>query len=275
MTPRIYWRRLRMGLETLFGIRRQGFFIPYRYADGIAPGQPLYAEVATLMQGREAAFREVLAGIAEHAADFAGFKGSPRFEQDWFPTLDAAAAYTLVRRWQPDRIVEVGSGHSTRFMARAVSDGALSTSITAIDPAPRASLKGLAVDFRPGIAQSADPAIFDALQANDLLFIDSSHILMPGSDVDWLFNRVLPRLPSGCHVHIHDIFLPDDYPADWLWRGYNEQQALPLLLAGGGWRLDFASHYAATRLTKEVDQALGPLPRAAGARPASIWLTRL
>ncbi|WP_430398152.1 class I SAM-dependent methyltransferase [Ferrovibrio sp.] len=275
MTPRIYWRRLRMGLETLFGIRRQGFFIPYRYADGIAPAQPLYAEVAALMQGREAAFREVLAGIAEHAADFASFKGSPRFEQDWFPTLDATAAYTLVRRWQPQRIVEVGSGHSTRFMARAVSDGALSTRITAIDPAPRASLKGLAVDFRPGIAQSADPAIFDALQANDLLFIDSSHILMPGSDVDWLFNRVLPRLPVGCHVHIHDIFLPDDYPADWLWRGYNEQQALPLLLAGGGWRLDFASHYAATRLTAEVDQALGPLPRAAGAYPASIWLTRL
>ncbi len=275
MTPRIYWRRLRMGLETLLGIRRQGFFIPYRYADGIAPEQPLYAEMAVLMQGREAAFRDVLDGIARHAADFAAFRGSPRFEQDWFPTLDAAAAYTLVRRWQPQRIVEVGSGHSTRFMARAVLDGVLPTRITAIDPAPRASLKGLAVDFRPGIAQSADPALFDALQANDLLFIDSSHILMPGSDVDWLFNRVLPRLPSGCHVHIHDIFLPDDYPADWLWRGYNEQQALPLLLAGGGWQLDFASHYAATRLTAKVDQALGALPRAKGAHPASIWLTRL
>ena len=55
---------------------------------------------------------------------------------------------------------------------------------------------------------------------------NSSHILMPGSDVDILFNRVLPRLPAGALVHIHDIFLPFDYPAIWGWRNYNEQQGV-------------------------------------------------
>jgi hypothetical protein len=274
MTPRIYWRRLRMGLQTLLGLKRQGFFIPYRYANGVAIAQPFYTEVAALMRTEEAAFQDVLARITSHAGNFAAFGAKPRFDQDWFPTLDAAAAYTLVRQIKPKRIVEVGSGHSTRFLARAAQDGGFACAITAIDPAPRASLQGLAVDFRPGIAQSADPAIFAALEAGDVLFIDSSHILMPGTDVDWLFSRVLPRLPAGVVVHIHDIFLPDDYPAAWAWRGYNEQQALPGMLFGGGWRLLFASHYAASRMSSAVDAALVGLPRAVGAMPTSLWLEK-
>ncbi|MFX7914564.1 class I SAM-dependent methyltransferase, partial [Acinetobacter baumannii] len=86
----------------------------------------------------------------------------------------------------------------------------------------------------------ADCAVFAALAAGDVLFIDSSHVLMPGSDVDLLFNQVLPRLKPGVLVHIHDIFLPDDYPASWGWRGYNEQQGVACLLQGG-WRLLWAS----------------------------------
>lgn len=112
------------------------------------------------------------------------------------------------------------------------------------------------------------------MEAGDILFIDSSHILMPGTDVDWLFNRVLPALPPGVLVHIHDIFLPDDYPADWAWRGYNEQQAIGPLLAGG-FQPVFASHYARTRLAGEVQGGIvGRLPQAAGAYPASLWLIR-
>ncbi len=279
MASRIFWRRLRMGLQTLLGLRRQGFFIPYRYADGVAERQPVYAEMAALMQAQEAGFLAVLQNIAGHAVDFAAFAedhapGAPRFDQDWFPALDAAAAYALVRQRRPARIVEVGSGHSTRFLARAVRDGGFACRITAIDPAPRASLRGLDVDFRPGIAQNADPALFAALQPGDVLFIDSSHILMPGTDVDWLFNRVLPRLPAGILVHIHDIFLPDDYPAAWAWRGYNEQQAIPALLAGGGWELLFASQYAVTRLASQVQAALAALPGKPQGLPASLWLQR-
>lgn len=279
------WRRLRMGLQTLaaplFGLRRQGFFIPYRYADSVAPRQPPYEPVATLFAAHEIEFQKVLDEADGHAqaleriaAERSARSGGPRFDQSWFPTLDAVATYALVRRLKPARIIEVGSGHSTRFLARAVADGGLGTEIVAIDPQPRATLAGLPIRFAPAVVQTADPMLFAALQPSDILFIDSSHILMPGSDVDWLFNRVLPRLPSGCHVHIHDIFLPDDYPPGWAWRGYNEQQAIPALLAGGGWRLDFASHYAATRLGAEVDAALAGLTRAASGLPASLWLTK-
>lgn len=274
------WRRLRMGLQTLFRLRKQGFFIPYRYADGVAPAQPVYAALAERFAAAEPVFLDLLRGADDYAdallaiAKQRGVLPAPNFDQDWFPTLDAVAAYTLVRQYGPKRIVEVGSGHSTRFLARAVQDAQLATEITAIDPQPRAALTGLPVRFHNAILQTADGRIFSELEAGDILFIDSSHILMPGTDVDWLFNRVLPALPPGVLLHIHDIFLPDDYPADWAWRGYNEQQAIGPLLAGG-FQPVFSSHYAATRLTAAVQGGIvGRLPQAAGAWPASLWLIR-
>lgn len=272
-------RRLRLGLATLFG-RRQGFFIPYRYAAGIPSTQPVYTEIETLFAAAETEMRRLLRGIAEHEIALQAIAAErtsgprARFDQDWFPTLDACAAYALLREIQPARVIEVGSGHSTRFLARAVKDGGFGCHIRAIDPAPRADIAGLGVDILPMVVQQADPALFDSLHAGDLLFIDSSHILMPGSDVDWLFSRVLPRLPSGCWLQVHDIFLPDDYPPAWLWRGYNEQNLLAGLL-GTGWRLVFASHYAATRLGTEVMAGpVGRLPAAPGALPASLWLQK-
>src|SRR5260370_8648558 len=101
----------------------------------------------------------------------------------------------------------------------------------AIDPAPRADIAGLpGVRVVPSTVQATPAQLFDGLTAGDALFIDSSHILMPGSDVDLLLNRVMPRLPSGVLVHIHDIFLPFDYPPAWGCRAYNQQRAvLPLL----------------------------------------------
>ena len=96
-------------------------------------------------------FFAVLERIEAYAADLAAIgpdlPPAPRWNQDWFPRLDAAAAYALVRSEPPRRVVEVGSGHSTRFLARAVADGGLATRITAIDPEPRASIAGLDVAF--------------------------------------------------------------------------------------------------------------------------------
>jgi len=122
---------------------------------------------------------------------------APRWDQDWFPRLDAAAAYAIVRSTRPARIVEVGSGHSTRFLARAVRDGSLGTQLTAIDPAPRASIAGLEVHHWQQPVQRCDLGLFQSLAPGDILFIDSSHQLRPGSDVEFLFDHVLPRLASA------------------------------------------------------------------------------
>jgi hypothetical protein len=197
---------------------------------------------------------------------------APRWSQDWFPRLDAAAAYAMVRSLEPRRIVEVGSGHSTRFLARAVADGKLATRITAIDPQPRASLSGLDIDWLPVPVQRV--AAFPPLGEGDILFIDSSHQLKPGSDVEFLLSAVLPLLPPGVRVHFHDIFLPDDYPAEWQWRRYNEQAAVASLLEKGVLRVNFASHALASREPEKLTGVLARLPLVPGARESSLWLTK-
>ncbi len=286
------WRHLRFGLSTVLGLRPRGFFIPYRYAEQVTgPGdRPPYAATEALFAGLRDEFMEFLSEIDKYSdalqaiATGGGEKAPrplPRFEQGWFPTLDAAVAYTMVRLRKPRRIIEVGSGHSTRFLARAVHDGNLTnTELVSIDPAPRADLEGLNAAgraIRPirNVVQDADPAIFAALGPNDLLFIDSSHLLMPGTDVDLLFNRIMPTLPIGCLVQIHDIHLPDDYPVAWTKRAYNEQLALPPLLSSGAWRTLFACRYAATRMAEAVAASVvGTLPDA-GAPAGSLWLERV
>src|SRR5262245_2968040 len=197
---------------------------------------------------------------------------APRWNQDWFPRLDAAAAYAMVRDTRPRRIVEVGCGHSTRFMARAVADGGLDTRIVAIDPQPRASLSGLDVEWLRTPVQRV-PA-FPALGEGDILFIDSSHQLKPGSDVDFLLNAVLPLLPSGVRVHFHDIFLPDDYPAHWSWRRYNEQAAVASLIERNAFGIDFASHALISRTPENLPAVLTRLPLLPGAVESSLWLTK-
>ena len=141
--------------------------------------------------------------------------------------------------------------------------------------APRASLSDLPVRWVEATLQDAGEAIFESLGPGDVLFIDSSHIAMPGSDVDMLLNRVLPALAAGVRVHLHDVFLPDDYPVEWAWRGYNEQLCVAALLQGGAWRPLFASHYAATRMAEAVAaSAVGRLPLAPGAHESSLWLEK-
>jgi hypothetical protein len=281
----MFWRRLRLGLPTLLGLQRRGWFIPYRYAATLPKtgASPPYAPIETLFAARRESFESVLDLIDSMApaleaiarkelpADWAG--PPPRFDQAWFPTLDACAAYALVRLHKPKRIVEVGSGHSTRFLAAALEDGA----ITAIDPAPRADISRLPrVGVVSRTVHNVDPQVFSALGAGDLLFIDSSHILMPGSDVDLLFGRILPMLPVGTLVHIHDIALPDDYPAGWAWRNYNEQQGVIPLLLSGAWEALFSSPYAATRLAERVGRCVAArLPRHPEGRWTSLWLRKL
>lgn len=268
-------RRLALGLSTVLGLKTRGWFVPDRNA-GAAREPRTYAALEPLFAAAEADFRTWIAGLDTFAAEFAAMGGpppAPRFEQGWFPPLDAATAYAMVRLRRPRRIVEIGCGHSTRFLARAVADGGLATTITAIDPAPRADLSALGVHFVRAPMQEAGLAPFEGLEAGDLLLVDSSHVLMPGSDVDIVLGAVLPRLPAGVAVQFHDVFLPDGYPPEWAWRGYNEQQGLYGFLAGGASTLLFASHYARTRLADVVAASVvGRLPRHPQAPDAALWI---
>jgi predicted O-methyltransferase YrrM len=272
------WRGNRFALMTALGLGRRGFFIPYRHAHRVpAPGtRPTYAAIETLFAAHEAVFLAMLDRVEDLAGPLEAIGGQgARWDQDWFPRMDAAVAYAMVRAARPRLIVEVGAGHSTRFMARAIADASLETRLVSIDPAPRAAPSGSAVEVIARDLHAVGDEVFAALANGDILFIDSSHILQPGTDVDRLLNHVIPALPAGVLVHLHDIFLPDDYPASWAWRGYNEQLGVAALLNGGTWQPLFASRYVATRQPDWLARGvLSRLPLVPGAYESSLWLRR-
>lgn len=267
-----------MAAQTLLGLGRRGVFIPYRYAANLpTPPDPAaggYPAVEALFRAHEAIFGDVLAAIAAHGDALAAMNGpapAPRIAQDWFPRLDAGAVYALVQRHRPRRIVEVGSGHSTRFMAAAVRDAGLSTAITCIDPQPRATLPE-GVTHRAEVLSTSHVALFAALEAGDIAFFDGSHLMLPHGDVDLMLNHVFPVLRPGVLVHVHDVFLPDPYPKAWTWRGYAEQSALGGWLHGGAFAPLFSSRWAATRMA--LPDAVAALPLRNGAYETSLWLAR-
>ena len=271
-------RLLQMGLRTVTGTAREGFFIPYRYAEAVPRQVEAYGALVPLFEAARDNFEQVLRTIEELAQELQAIDGSgaehARWDQYWYPRMDAASAYGLVRSLKPARIVEIGSGHSTRFMCRAVADGALACALSAIDPEPRANIAALQIDLHRKTLQDVDLSLFADLKAGDFLCVDSSHILMPGSDVDMILNRILPALAPGVIVAFHDIFLPFPYPSDWAWRNYNEQNGVGVLLQGG-YELVFASHYA----VREMGALWGGgvidhLPLLEGAHECGLWLRK-
>lgn len=173
-----------------------------------------------------------------------------RFHLDntWFTNADAVGYALMLRGHNPRRVVEVGAGFSSA-LALDVTDRFLDPApdFTFIDPDPQ-RLRELA---RPGEldgrlldmpVQDAPTAVFAALQPGDILFVDSSHVLKAGSDVQFLLDVVLPLLPVGVLIHFHDVFFPFEYPPTWLHRGtaMNEAYAVRALLSGGDrYRIEF------------------------------------
>lgn len=141
-----------------------------------------------------------------------------------YPALDAWLLEGMLRYLRPRRVIEVGSGFSSLVTAR-VNRELLNGGIefTCIEPYPRdflvAGVPGIDA-LRAEQVQDTPLGVFDALIENDVLFIDTSHVVKTGGDVVFLYHEVLPRLRPGVVVHIHDVFLPGDYPEAWVMEGW-------------------------------------------------------
>ena len=158
------------------------------------------------------------------------------FKNDYFNGLDAAVFYSLIRHLRPRHVIEIGSGYSTRFAHKALTRNADGGKLTCIEPHPEERLNGLrlSVEVIQKRVEEIDVDFFSCLEANDILFIDSSHTVKFGSDVCYEFLEVLPTLRPGVWVHVHDIFFPHDYPAEWLLKrrlALNEQYLLEAFLS--------------------------------------------
>ncbi len=171
--------------------------------------------------------------------------GNPRdfhYRNDLFGWVDAAIHYCTLRHFKPRQICEIGSGFSTLLTIRALEsnraeDPDYRCDVLTIDPFPSQALKAAAADvvrFRETEVQRVPLTEFEKLRAGDVLFIDSSHVLKTGSDVQWEYLEILPRLAPGVLVHAHDIFLPREYPERWVRekrRFWNEQYVLQAFLS--------------------------------------------
>ncbi len=173
--------------------------------------------------------REMLAAIPLEAAEDAP---TPRWLNPWFTALDGIALTGMLVRHDPRLLIEIGSGNSTKFARHAITERRLRTKIVSIDPQPRAEVDALCDEVIRAPAEFVDPTVFSRLKSGDILFIDSSHRSLENSDVTALFLEVLPDLPPGVIVHVHDVYLPYDYPAHAEGLMYNEQYLLAALLLG-------------------------------------------
>jgi hypothetical protein len=229
--------------------------------------------------------------------------GSYHYHNGYFECGDAEVTYCMVRHWKPRRIIEIGSGYSTRVMTQALrinlERDEVAGELITVDPYPERLPKdglGNAVTVVPERVQQLDLSLFELLGPDDILFIDSSHVVAVGSDVVREYLQILPRLNPGVLVHVHDIFLPSDYPRSavlenlWFW---SEQYLLQAFLAFNpefevlwaasamqlshaelldrslpNWRNSYASMPAAQRRF---------VPTADGNRvwPSSFWMRRI
>lgn len=201
---------------------------------------------------------------------------APAWINGFLPGLDGAAIYSFLRTWAPQRYYEVGSGNSTRFAARAKRDGKLGVKITSIDPHPRADIDQLCDEVIREPLESQDLAPYKLLQPGDVVFMDGSHRVFMNGDVVTFFLDILPNLPAGVLVGIHDIYLPYDYPVAIADRYYSEQYVLAAWLLGGTpAEIVLPAHWAYVRMRDEVESLWATNPRFAAIEHhgAGFWLT--
>jgi len=212
----------------------------------------------------------------------------PEFSRSWsrytnptngfFGLCDGAVYYSMLTTLRPKHIVEVGSGF-TSAIALDVRDQELQDlQLTFIDPNPARLYELLkenddtTITIHRDLVQNVPIELFDVLEKDDILFIDSTHVSKKGSDVNWLFLEVLPRLRPGVIVHVHDIFFPFDYPDAWLHRDFNETYLLQAFLSYNNvFQIMFFNSWFWREHTDIVSRYL---PEGARAKPGSIWLRK-
>lgn len=133
---------------------------------------------------------------------------SPYWNNGYFGGADARCAYAMAAALRPKRIVEIGIGNSTKFFRKSIDDFNLPTKLTAIDPSPRADVRGIVDEIIIDGIHTAPISFFESLEPGDFLFLDGAHQAINGSDVPKFFLEILPFVRKGVIIQVHDITLP-------------------------------------------------------------------
>jgi hypothetical protein len=209
-------------------------------------GRPPHPHLFRILDRRREAYRRHLRDIVALAPQLRAIPLNPSeqaplepaWSNPWFSGLDLAALYMFVNRHRPARYLEIGSGWTTKIARRAARDAGLDLHITSIDPQPRAEIDKLCDAVVRRAAEEVDLGLIADLDAGDVLFLDGSHRAFTNSDCVVFFLELLPELKPGVLVHVHDIYLPYDYPPEWSDRYYSEQYLLAAWLMAEGSRFN-------------------------------------
>jgi len=218
----------------------QNIFLDYkvdmrpRYGHGLPAHKGLYEIINAHISDYELILKEAL----KYKEQFWIIKDSsiekdpikPAWNNGFLPGLDIIAIYAILAKFKPSKYIEIGSGNSTKVAYKAKKELGLTTKIISIDPMPRAEIDSLADEVHRKPFENLDFDIVDLLEENDILFVDNSHRILPNSDSMVFYMEILPRLKKGVIVHIHDIYLPYDYPQFMCDRAYSEQYGLAMYL---------------------------------------------
>jgi len=232
-----------------------------------------------LLSDIAANFKHEYTAIPEGAStqDFHYYLGNAAFE-----AVDAEMLFGLIRLLKPRGMYEIGSGFSTLLAADALRRNRVerhSCRFIVIDPYSSAQLEAALpsdVELWRVPVQEVSLGEFESLGENDILFIDSSHVCKIGSDVQFEFLEILPRIRSGVVVHVHDIFIPLEYPKQWVLdcrRFWNEQYLLQTFLS---FNATFEVLWAGQWMhIKHPDLLMKAFPSyRAGVSPGSFWFRR-
>lgn len=196
---------------------------------------------------------------------------------------DAELLYDVIRHFKPKRIVEIGSGQST-LMAKIATgvnleeDASQSCTHICIEPYEQPWLESTGVRVIRQRVECCDKSLFQSLEENDILFIDSSHVIRPQGDVLFEFQEVIPTLKKGVLVHVHDIFTPRDYPAEWIVkerRTWNEQYLLETFLAfNPEFHVLLAANWLKHEHLSDLADACPVLLQQPDREPGAFWFSR-
>lgn len=231
-------------------------------------GQPLNPHILRILQAREQdqlAYLENLVRLAPHFSEIPldppeGDVRSPSWNVPYVPTGDGMLIVNAIDARRPATFMEIGSGTTTKFARWAIDRFSPGARIVSIDPQPRAEIDQVCDEIIRAPLEETDLSVFDSIRPGDVLFMDGSHLCFQNSDVTVFFLEVLPALPEGVTVGIHDIFWPLDYPPTFLNRHYNEQYMLGAYMLGRGERFKLlcASCHVLGRVTARVFELMPP-----------------
>lgn len=201
-----------------------------------------------------------------------------------FGSIDGEILYCMIRHFKPHKIIEIGSGDSTYLSAQAVlknrNENSYECKLVSIEPYPNNILKKGFPGLSQLISQKVQDvplSLFNSLEENDILFIDSSHVLKIGNDVQYEYLEILPRLKKGVIIHIHDIFLPEEYRKDWILndcRFWTEQYLLQTFLAfNESFKVLWAGNYMCLTNSDKIEETFSSYKKGE-VKPGSFWIVK-